>query len=93
MVRLERAQADRADLQEELKVVSDKSLSAEERAQRMDALLKDEESRIYEVEKQLERLRETQVKSTTPPYPTPLNRIFASAPVAPAYKWTETSFL
>ena len=37
-------------------------MTAEEKAQLMDTLLKEEEARIYDVEKQLARLRETQVK-------------------------------
>lgn len=48
-----------------MKIASDMSLTAEERALQMDALLKDEEMRIYEVEKQLARLRETQVGHST----------------------------
>jgi len=44
--------------------VTDETLTAEEKAQRMDMLLKEEEARIYDVEKQLARLRETQVTFT-----------------------------
>ena len=42
--------------------MTDETLTAEEKAQRMDMLLKEEEARIYDVEKQLARLREIQVK-------------------------------
>ena len=41
--------------------MTDETLTAEEKAQMMDMLLKEEEARIYDVEKQLSRLRETQV--------------------------------
>ena len=41
--------------------MTDETLTAEEKAQMMDMLLKEEETRIYDVEKQLSRLRETQV--------------------------------
>ena len=61
-VRLERVQKERDDLRQQLKIVTDETLSAEEKAQRMDMLLKEEEARIYEVEKHLGRLRETQVR-------------------------------
>ena len=44
--------------------MTDETLTAEEKAQQMDMLLKEEEARIYDVEKQLARLRETQVKFT-----------------------------
>ena len=60
-VRLERVQNERDDLHQQLKIVTDETLTAEEKAQRMDMLLKEEEARIYDVEKQLSRLRETQV--------------------------------
>ena len=60
-IRLERVQKERDDLREQLKIVTDETLTAEEKAQRMDMLLKEEEARIYDVEKQLARLRETQV--------------------------------
>ena len=63
-IRLERVQRERDDLREQLKIVTDETLTAEEKAQRMDMLLKEEEARIYDVEKQLARLRETQVKFT-----------------------------
>lgn len=61
-IRLERVQRERDDLREQLKIVTDETLTAEEKAQRMDMLLKEEEARIYDVEKQLARLREIQVK-------------------------------
>ena len=60
-IRLERVQKERDDLHQQLKIVTDETLTAEEKAQRMDMLLKEEEARIYDVEKQLSRLRETQV--------------------------------
>lgn len=60
-LRLERVQKERDDLRKQLKIVTDETLTSEEKAQRMDMLLKEEESRIYDVEKQLARLRETQV--------------------------------
>ena len=60
-IRLERVQRERDDLHQQLKIVTDETLTAEEKAQRMDMLLKEEEARIYDVEKQLSRLRETQV--------------------------------
>ena len=44
--------------------MTDDTLTAEEKAQQMDMLLKEEEARIYDVEKQLARLRETQVMCT-----------------------------
>ena len=44
--------------------MTDETLTAEEKAQRMDMLLKEEEARIYDIEKQLARLRETQVMFT-----------------------------
>ena len=59
--RLKKVQLEREALNERLKIVLDETLTAEERAQKMDELLKEEENRIYEVEKQLARLRETQV--------------------------------
>ena len=62
-IRLGRVQKERDDLREQLKIVTDETLTAEEKAQQMDMLLKEEEARIYDVEKQLARLRETQVKS------------------------------
>ena len=60
-IRLQRVQRERDDLHQQLKIVTDETLTAEEKAQRMDMLLKEEEARIYDVEKQLSRLRETQV--------------------------------
>ena len=60
-LRLDRVQKERDDLRHQLKIVTDETLTAEEKAQRMDMLLKEEETRIYDVEKQLARLRETQV--------------------------------
>lgn len=60
-LRLERVQKERDDLRKQLKIVTDETLTSEEKAQRMDMLLKEEEARIYDVEKQLARLRETQV--------------------------------
>ena len=60
-IRLERVQRERDDLHQQLKIVTNETLTAEEKAQRMDMLLKEEEARIYDVEKQLSRLRETQV--------------------------------
>ena len=63
-VRLDRVQKERDDLREQLKIVTDDTLTAEEKAQQMDMLLKEEEARIYDVEKQLARLRETQVMCT-----------------------------
>ena len=63
-IRLGRVQKERDDLREQLKIVTDETLTAEEKAQQMDMLLKEEEARIYDVEKQLARLRETQVKFT-----------------------------
>ena len=60
-IRLERIQKERDELHQQLKIVTDETLTAEEKAQRMDMLLKEEEARIYDVEKQLSRLRETQV--------------------------------
>lgn len=62
--RLERVQKERDDLRQQLKIVTDETLTAEEKAQRMDMLLKEEEARIYDVEKQLARLRETQFRKT-----------------------------
>ena len=55
-------QKERDELRRQLKIVTDETLTAEEKAQRMDTLLKEEEARIYDVEKQLGRLRETQVR-------------------------------
>lgn len=63
LLRLERVQNERDDLRQQLKIVTDETLTAEEKAQRMDMLLKEEEARIYDVEKQLGRLRETQVRT------------------------------
>ena len=51
-------------MRQQLKIVTDDTLTAEEKAQMMDMLLKEEEARIYDVEKQLGRLRETQVQNT-----------------------------
>lgn len=62
--RLDRVQKERDDLRHQLKIVTDETLTAEEKAQRMDMLLKEEETRIYDVEKQLARLRETQFRKT-----------------------------
>ena len=53
---------ERNDLQQQLKVVTDETLTAEEKAHRMDMMMKEEEARIYDVEKQLARLRETQAR-------------------------------
>lgn len=64
LLRLERVQNERDDLRQQLKIVTDETLTAEEKAQRMDMLLKEEEARIYDVEKQLGRLRETQVRNS-----------------------------
>lgn len=63
LLRLQRVQNERDDLRQQLKIVTDETLTAEEKAQRMDMLLKEEEARIYDVEKQLGRLRETQVRT------------------------------
>ncbi|XP_068685794.1 coiled-coil domain-containing protein 39-like [Montipora capricornis] len=62
--KLERVQKERDHLRQQLKVVTDETLTAEEKAQRMDMLLKEEETRIYDVEKHLARLRETQFRKT-----------------------------
>jgi lipase chaperone LimK len=62
--RLERAQRERNDLLEQLKIASNETLTAEERAQMMDALLKEEEAKIHTIEQLLSRLRETQFKKT-----------------------------
>lgn len=62
--RLEKAQKDRNDLLEQLKIASSETLSAEERAQMMEALLQEEEAKIHSVEQLLSRLRETQFKKT-----------------------------
>lgn len=62
--KLERVQKERDDLRKQLKIVTDETLTSEEKAQRMDMLLKEEESRIHDVEKQLARLRETQFRKT-----------------------------
>ncbi|KAJ7376952.1 Coiled-coil domain-containing protein 39, partial [Desmophyllum pertusum] len=62
--RLERVQRERDDLRHQLKIVTDDTMTAEEKAQLMDTLLKEEEARIYDVEKQLARLRETQFRKT-----------------------------
>ena len=59
--RLERAQKTRENLYEQLKAVADSTLSAEDRAYRLEEVLKKEEDRIHEVEKELNRLREKQV--------------------------------
>ena len=44
-----------------MKMAADTTLSAEDRAYRLEEVLKDEETRIHEVEKELNRLREKQV--------------------------------
>ena len=50
---------------EQLKIVADTTLSAEDRAYRLEEVLKKEEDRIHEVEKELNRLREKQVNDLT----------------------------
>ena len=49
---------------EKLKVASESTLSAEERAARMDEMLKDEEIERQETETELKRLRDLQFKKT-----------------------------
>ena len=48
-------------MQEELKRSTQKMLSAEERAQEMDGLLNEEEVKVQQLEKDIERMREKQV--------------------------------
>ncbi|KAK3698535.1 hypothetical protein QZH41_014464 [Actinostola sp. cb2023] len=62
--KLEKAQKERNDLLEQLKIASSETLSAEDRAQMMDALLQEEEAKIHLIEQLLARLRETQFKKT-----------------------------
>ena len=59
--RLQKAQQTRENLYEQLKIAADTKLSAEDRAYRLEEVLKNEETRIHEVEKELHRLREKQV--------------------------------
>ena len=55
-------QKQRELMQEELKRSTQKTLSAEERAQQMDQMLSDEEARIAQLEKEMAALREKQVR-------------------------------
>lgn len=61
--RLETAQKTRENLYEQMKLAADTTLSAEDRAYRLEEVLKNEENRIHEIEKELSRLRETQVNN------------------------------
>ncbi len=61
-LRLETLQKQREMMQQELKKSTQKTLSAEERAQNMDQILANEESRVAAMEKELTILREKQFK-------------------------------
>ena len=60
--RLETVHKQRELLQQELKKGTQKTLSAEERAQQMDQMLNDEEATVRQLEKELSALRERQFK-------------------------------
>ena len=62
-------QKQRELMQEELKRSTQKTLSAEERAQQMDQMLSDEEARIAQLEKEMAALREKQVRMTLSMHP------------------------
>ena len=59
--RLDTVQRQRELMQEELKRSTQKMLSAEERAQEMDGLLTEEEVKVQQLEKDIEKMREKQV--------------------------------
>ena len=61
LYRLENVQNEHELLSFKLKETTESTMSAEERAFRMEELLKEEENRIHEVQKELARLREIQV--------------------------------
>ena len=62
MCRLETTQKQRELLQQELKKSTQKTLSSEERAQKMDEMLSQEEGTVRQLEKELSTLRERQFK-------------------------------
>lgn len=62
--KLERARQVHEALMEKLKLVMESTLSAEERAARMEALLQDEEAKQREIEVELKRLRELHFRKT-----------------------------
>lgn len=62
LLRFDTLQKQRELMQQELKKNTQKTLSSEERAQRMDQLLAEEEAKISQFENQLAELREKQFK-------------------------------
>lgn len=60
--RVDTMQKQRELMQEELKRSTEKTLSAEERAQQMDQMLLDEEARVAQLEKEMAAYREKQVR-------------------------------
>ena len=60
--RVDTMQKQRELMQEELKQSTEKTLSAEERAQQMDQMLSDEEARVAQLEKEMAAYREKQVR-------------------------------
>ena len=49
---------------EKLKIATESTLSAEERAARMDELMQDEEKHQHEIDQELKRLRDLQFRKT-----------------------------
>ena len=62
-------QKQRELMQEELKRSTEKTLSAEERAQQMDQMLSDEEARVAQLEKEMAAYREKQVREILSMHP------------------------
>lgn len=62
---MQRAIDTKVELQEQLQLAQNSKLSAEERAQILEEALKKEERHITEVERELSRLREFQVKKNS----------------------------
>lgn len=60
--RLGQAKLTNEELQEQYRIAQDTTISAEEKAQIIEKALKKEEARILEIEKELTRLRDKQVR-------------------------------
>ena len=61
---LERLQEKRQLLEEELQTKTESTLTSESRAEEMDKLLLEEETRITQLNKELEKIREKEVSMT-----------------------------
>lgn len=64
LCRLENAKITHEALVEKLKFATESTLSAEERAARMDEMMQEEEKRQFEIETELKRLRDLQFRKT-----------------------------